>query len=570
MRQGPGPQPRTDGSVDLVGGLLALLARAGAGYLLGAGHVAGARRLTLWGLRHAPDDPELCALRGQVCLRAAAMYGSRRLDDAIACLEEADAAYGKAIVRRARAWELHRERGLALLRLAWALGASEPETRHPEILRRAVAEMTTVIEAQPRRAEVLHERGMAHATLRMGAPDAEAERWLLLAVADLEASLRLRPHAHETLFHRGELHLELARLHRRQGKRGPEAAAARAALEDAQRLLRAKPGLEPALLLRSMAAAVLARLGQDPAGHADLAISSAATVLEQNPRHTRALLVRAEARVIAACNLALQADARASLVWRQALADLDSASDAVGLRGREDVGALRAGARGEWAMAQRRAGALDAAREAWLRSLEDFERAVDDDPADADRLIGRARAQAGLAELATRPDERAARRARAAEDLAQATAIRPDDLNLLVLRADLAAAPEGTDPGDARSMLEEVDRALGSAPDHEGLRAARRRLLLRVAALRPPGEDRAACVAAAMAECERAVRDAPADALAHYDHARALFLGGRPAEAYAALEQAVRKAPGLRHTARHDPIWAPVAHADGFRQLVEG
>jgi tetratricopeptide (TPR) repeat protein len=494
--------------------------------------------------------------------------GPRRLGDAVALLEEADAAYAQAVAARPREWELHRQRGLTLLRLAWAGEAQEPGSSREELLRAAVAEMSAVLAAQPRRADVLHERGMAHASLRVGRPDAEAEQALQLALADLDASLRLRPHAHETVFHRAELCLELARLHRRAGRRAAEKAAAAAALEGCAVLLRARPGWEPALLLRALAATALARLGEDPASHTDLAISSASAVLEHDPRHARALLVRAEARVIAACRLALESDARAGLVWRQALADLESASDAVGLRGREDVGALRAGARGEWGMAQWRAGALDGARDAWMRALQDFDRAVDDDPADADRLTGRARVQAGLAELAARPEERAERRRRACEDLAQAALLRPGDPTLIALRASLLAAP-GAAPDGAPGALAEVEEALGRAPDHPGLRAARRRLLLSLVQEAPPGEERARLLAAALAECERALREEPGDPEAHYDHARALFLGGRPAEAYAALEQAIRHAPGLRHTARHDPVWAPVAGAEGFRQLVE-
>ncbi len=550
------------------GSLVAALARVAAGYLLGAGNYASARHVLDWGLRHAPDDPELHALRGQCCLRTAALLGPRRLPDAIGFLEEAESAYGRAVAARPQDWELHRQRGLTLLRLAWARESREPGSPQGDLLRQAVGEMTAVLEAQPRRADVRHERGMAWASLRVGVPDAEAEGALRHALEDLDVSLRMRPHAHETQFHRAELSLELARLHRRAGRRAAEKAAAAAALDGCARLLQARPGWEPALLLRALAAAALARLGEDPADLTDLAISSASAVLEQDPRHARALLVRAEARVITACRLALQSDARAGLVWRQALADLESASDAVGLRGREDVGALRAGARGEWGLAQRRAGALDGARDAWIRALEDFDRAVDDDPVDADRLTGRARVQAGLADLASRPDEGAERRRRAFEDLEQAAAIRPGDPNLLALRAALVASP-GALPEEVGAALREVDAALEGAPEHAALHESRRRLLLRLAMEAPSAEERARHLAAALGECERAVREEPGDPQAHYDHARALFLGGRPAEAYAALEQAIRAAPGLRHTARRDPVWAPVADADGFRHLVE-
>jgi tetratricopeptide (TPR) repeat protein len=550
------------------GSLVAALARVAAGYLLGAGNYASARRVLDWGLRYAPDDPDLNALRGQCCLRTAALLGPRRLPDAIAFLEEADSALERAIAARPRDWELHRQQGLTLLRLAWAREAREPGSPQRDLLRQAVDAMSVVLEAQPRRADVLHERGMAWASLRVGAPEGEAEAALGRALEDLDSSLRMRPHAYETQFHRAELSLELARLHRRAGRRGAEKAAASAALDGSAHLLRARPGWEPVLLLRALAATALARLGEDPLGLTDLAISSASAVLEQDPRHARALLVRAEARVITACHLALQSDVRAGLVWRQALADLESASDAVGLRGREDVGALRAGARGEWGLAQHRAGAIDGARDAWIRALEDFDRAVDDDPVDADRLTGRARVLAGLADLAPRPDERAERRRRAFDDLDQAAAIRPGDTNLLALRASLVAAP-GALPEELAAALKEVEGALEATPEHAALHEARRRLLLLLAMEAPPGPQRALAIAAALLECDRAVREEPADPQAHYDQARALFLGGRPAEAYAALEQAIRAAPGLRHTARQDPVWAPVADAEGFRQLVE-
>jgi len=378
-------------------------------------------------------------------------------------------------------------------------------------------------------------------------------------------------YAPEAVFHRAEIAGELARTHRRAGRRAAEARCYHRTLDDCERALQQRPGWAAALLVRSMAATGLARLGDDPPRHTDLAIGSAGRVLERDPRNVQAILVRADARVTAACHLAAESDARAALVWRQAVADLESAVDAVGLRGREEVIAVRAGARGEWAGTQRRVGALDAARDAWVRALEDYERAVDDDPADADRLAGRGRVLAALAELALldgRGDEAAERRRRAFDDFGQALALRPADPNLVAARAELLAGPASSS-GEARAALAELEGVLPATPDHEGARLARRHVLLRLACVAAPGEERTRWLAAALADCELALRVRPEDAGAHYDHARALFLTGQPKEAYAALEQALGRAPGLRHTARRDPVWAPVAEAEGFRRLVE-
>jgi tetratricopeptide (TPR) repeat protein len=557
--------------VDILTPVLVVLVRTAAAYLLAAGQLTAARHLTGWAVRQAPSSAELWALRGQVLLRTAAVLSPRRPEDVAAALEEAEAAYARALQLRPDWPEVRRQRGLVLLRLAWTLaeGSAGAEAPRTDLLKDSVAEFTRVLQAHPRRADVLHERAMAQATLRIGLSGAEALACLQQALEDLDRSLQLRPHAPETLLHRAEVCSELARLYRRAGRRTLEVVHRRRSLEDGARALRLRPDWEPVLLLRCMDTAALVRLGEDPGRGIDEALGVLSRMLERSPRHAQALLVRADVRVAAACQFAARGDARASLVWRQALTDLEAAMDAVGLRGREDVVAVRAAARAEWAEALQRAGDLDGARDAWQRALDDYDRAVDDDPADAERLAGRARVHAALAELVPRAEEAEAHRRRALEDFAQALALRPGDPVLLAARAEVLCAP-GTAAADLRAALEEVEAALAASPEHGPLRAARRRLLLALVGSRAATgpEERAGWVARALADCEWALHEDPGDAGAHYDHARALFCADRPAESYAALEQALRKWPGLRHTARRDPVWSPVAEAEGFRRLV--
>lgn len=565
------PRPHANGrTVDVLSSVMVMAIRALTGYLLGARQLVTARHLVDWGLRNAAGSADLWALRGQIFLRTAGAVTHARQSDLVALLEEAEAAYTRAEELRPDQLEVVHERGLTLLRLGWALTGRGTGAPRPDLLTAAVAEFTRVLEAHPRRAEVYHERAMAHATLRSGLPDRDGLGWLEKAAADLDASLRLRPHSPEALFHRAEVCSEIGRLHRRAGRRAAEAEYRRRSLEDCSRALELRRHWEAPMLLRAMESAALTRLGQQPALRTDEAISDLGRILEREPRNAQAILVRADVRVATASHFARQGDARGTMVWRQALTDLEAAMDAVGLRGREDVVAVRAAARAEWAEGLRHAGDLDGARDAFQRSLDDYERAVDDDPADIERLAGRARTFAGLAELTVREDLAAERRIRAVEDLDQALALRPGDPQLIAARAEFRTR-RGTAPEQIRAALAEVDEALALAPEHESLRGARRRLLVVLAGDSGGGleaEERLEWLAAALTECESALRRNPEDAQAHYDQARVLFLAGRPAEAYAALEQALGKEPGLRHIARRDPVWEPVAQAEGFRRLV--
>ena len=567
--------------MDLLTSLLAMAIRAVTGYLLGAGQLVSARRLVDWGLRQAAGSAELWALRGHIFLRTAGAMTQGRQSDLVALLEEAEAAYTRAEELQPDVPEVHHERGLTLLRLSWALGGQGGGPPRPDLLEAAVAEFTRVIDRHPRRAEVYHERAMAHATLRAGLPDREGAGWLEKAARDLDTSLRLRPHSPEALFHRAEICSELGRLYRRLGRRVEEAQYRNRSLADCTAALELRPKWEAPILLRAMESAALTRLGEQPILRTDEAIGTLGRILERDPRNAQAILVRADVRVAAASHFATHGDARGQLVWRQALTDLEAAMDAVGLRGREEVVAVRAAARAEWADALRRAGDLDGGRDAFQRALDDFERAVDDDPADADRLAGRARTLAGLAELTVRADIAAERRGRALEDVQQALALRPGEPGLTALRAELCGQPGQREA--TRGALAEVDEALAHYPEHHALHTARRRLLVALAADcgggseagdpaagHPETAERLEWLAAALAECDAALRRNPEDPRAHYDQARALFLAGRPAEAYAALEQALGKEPGLRHTARQDPVWGPVAQAEGFRRLVGG
>ena len=546
--------------------LLVLLIRTLTGYLLAAGQVLSARHTVEWGLRLAPASADLWSLRGRILLRLTA-GGTRWRGDAAQLLEEARTAYARAADLRPRDPEIWREHGLVLQNLAWVLAVRGGGTPRPDLLGAAAAEYTRVLDVQPRRAEVLHERAMTRAGLRAGLPDAEALGWLEAALADLDRSLDLRPHAPEVALHRAEVRSDLAGIHHRAGRKALEVDLRRAGLEDCARALRLRPGWQPLLLRQGREATALAAMGDDPAKNGDLAIAATTTVLREQPRHLQALIARSQARVAAACRLCVQGDARAALVWRQALTDLDAALEAAGLRGREEIIALRGGALAQWAEAQDRAGDGVAAREAWQAAVEAFDQAVDDDPADARRLAGRAAALACLADRAEPVEQAVQLRRRAVLDFGQALALRPDDAAALAGRAMARCGPVAT-AAEARQALGEADHALTLYPEHAGVRGARRHCLLALIVALPSGPERGDVLATTLGECALGLAAAPTDPLAHYDHARVLFLSGRAAEAYRALEQAIHLAPGLRLTARRDPVWGPVAAGAGFRRLI--
>lgn len=554
--------------MDVFAQLVAFLSRTLAGYLLGAGQFLPARRTVEWGLRSVPDSPDLWALRGRILLHAAAL-GQRRRRDAAELLEEARTAYARSLELRADDPEVRREHGLVLQNLAWALGAGAGARVRPDLLLSAAAEYTRVLERQPRRADVLHERAMARAGMRADLPDGEARGWLDAAREDLDRSIELRPHAAEVVLHRAEVLADLAGLHARAGRRSEELQLRRLSLADCTRALRLRPDWPPLLLRQALEATSLARLGDDPQAHADLAIAAAGAVLREHPRQVPALLARADARVAAACRLCARGDARGSMVWRQAVTDLDAAADTAGLRGREVIEALRASARAEWAEAQDRAGDGPGAVAAWGEALAEYDRAVDDDPAEVRRLTGRAQVLCRLAERDADPEGAARLRRRALEDFGQALALQADDALALAGRVDALCRP-GADAAELRAAVGEAEHACTLHPDHDRVRAARRQALIALAAAVAGGPEQDDVLDAAGRECARALAAYADDPAVHYDHARILFLRGQAAAAYAALEQAIHLAPGMRDTARRDPVWAPVADGAGFRRLVGG
>lgn len=552
--------------MDVLAPLIVFLCRTAAGYLLGAGQYLYARRVAEWGLHLTPDSAELWALRGRILLHTAAVGPRGRVDPA-PLLEEARAAYARALELQPDAPEVRREHGLTLQNLAWVLAVGGGGGVRADLLTEAAAEYSRVLEQQPRRADVWHERAMARAGLRADRPEAEARDWLEAARADLDRSLELRPHAVEVVLHRAELLSDLAAIHARAGRRAEAVQLHRGALEDAARALRLRPDWPPLLLRQALEAAALARLGDDPQGRTDLAIAAAGGVLRQQPRTVPGLLARADARVTAACRLCARGDARAAMVWRQALTDLDAAADTAGVRGRELILALRAAARAEWAAAQDRSGETGAALHIWEEALAEFERAVDDDPAEVRRLAGRAEVLARLAERAADPARAAGLRTRALEDYDQILARVGDDPEARAGRLELRCRP-GAPEGELRAAVQEAEGALDLHPEHERLRTARRRALIALAATLGQGPERDGLLGGAARECARSLAAGSEDPLAHYDHARILFLRGEAVAAYAALEQALHLAPGLRETARRDPVWGPVAEGAGFRRLV--
>jgi len=554
--------------MDVFAQLLAFLSRTLAGYLLGAGQVIPARRTAEWGLRYVPGSADLWALRGRILLHAVAV-GPRRRGDAAELLEEARAAYARALELRPDDSELRREHGLVLQNLAWVLALSTDGRARPDLLVTAAGEYTRVLERQPRRADVLHERAMARAGMRAGLADAEARGWLDAARADLDRSLELRPHAAEVVLHRAEVLADLAGIHARAGRRAEELQLRRAALADCTRALKLRPGWPPLLLRQAMEATALARLGDDPLERTDLAIAAAAAVLRDHPRQVPAMLARADARVAAACRLCARGDARAAMVWRQAATDIDAAADTAGVRGREEILALRASARAEWAEAQDRAGDGRVAVAAWEESLAEYDRAVDDDPTEVRRLTGRAQVLSRLADRTADPDRTAQFRRRALEDFGQVLALHADDAAALAGRVDVRCRL-GAEEAELRAAVDEAERAHGLHPEHGQVRTALRRALIALAAALGDGTEREGTLSAAERECAQALASDADDPAVHYDHARILFLRGQAAAAYAALEQAIHLAPGMRDTARRDPIWAPVAGGAGFRRLVGG
>ena len=563
-------RPANGPGVDAFTELLVFAVRTVSAYLLGAGQALLARRFVEWGLHQAPGSAQLWALRGRILLRAAAARpGDRGPGGVLATLEEARTAYARAEELDPGDPELWREHALVLQNLAWALAAQQGARPRPDLLEAAAAQYGRVLAAQPRRAEVLHERAMTHVGMRAALDDKEAQPWLEAALADLDRSLELRPHAPEACLHRAEVRGDLATIAHRAGTPAVEARLRQQALADCAGALRLRPSWAPPLLRQAMEATALARLGDNPADRADLAIAGATAVLQAQPRNLAALVARADARVVAACRLAQQGDARGALVWRQALADLDSAIDTAGWRGREDVLALRGEARGEWAEALERAGDVSGALQAWGEALADLERAVDDDPASARRLLARARALAALARLQDGEATAQTRRGRAVEDCSQVLAVRPDHPAALVARALARCGPQSP-AEEGRAALADAERVLTLHPGHRGGLAARRRALVTVALALPAGEERTAALNEATAACALALASDAQDAAAHYDQARVLFLSGRVAAAYAALEQAVHLAPGTRQVARRDPVWTPVVDGAGFRRLVGG
>jgi tetratricopeptide (TPR) repeat protein len=402
---------------------------------------------------------------------------------------------------------------------------------------------------------------MARAALRQWVPAHEGISLLERAVADLDESVRLRPHAGETLFHRAEIGAELARLYHARGRWGDERRLRLQSAEDHGRVRHMRPDWLLPILLQAAEYTALARLGDEPGDRLREAIDNASAVLTREPRNAQAALVRADARLAAACRFGDADDERARLVWKQAEADFESATAMVGLRNREEVHAVFAQAQATWADVLSHTGAPEEARQLWMAALTGLERAVDDDPRDPGRLLARADVLLHLAALA--PDAAGERRQQALGDIQAVLEQDPESAAAFALRA-VARLETGTDAAD---VLGDVGRARRLAPEDGRILASERRVLLRLAAS-ATGDDRAMLLHQLLENCAASLRLRPDDARTHLDQARALHLAGRAQAAYAALEQALRLAPGLRHAVRSDPVWADVAHGDGFRRLV--
>ncbi len=554
------------GMVKVWSPLVVFVTRTLSGYLWEAHQVLGARRAVEWGLRHEPDSAELWALRGRVLLHTAQL-GRTRPQDTVQLLEEARVSFARALERRPSDTEARREHGLALQNLAWLLGSSHHGVPPRDLLLTAVQEYSAVLERQPRRADVLHARATAQVGLCPGLSDAEALDRLRAARADLDQSLTLRPHAPEVVLHRAEVLGTMAGIHEHQGERSSALELRRAALADSAWALRLQPGWVPALLHQAIEASALAGAGDDPESNADLAITDATEVLRIQPRHVPATLVRAQARTTAACRFALQTDARAPLVWQQALGDYDAATQAINVRDHEEIVALRAQARVEWAEALERGNNNMEAHAALEEALAEYDQAVDDDPASVARLLGRAHVLNRLAEQDDDPQRRALLRHRALDDFTQVLALHPDHPAALAGRIQSLCSADA-DRETATQAMAMVEQAYAAQPNEPLLRTARRRALITFAVISEPGPERERALTAAEQECIAALEGDAMSADAHYDHARILFLQGQVTQAYAALEQAVHLAPGLRAVARRDPVWASVAEATGFHQLV--
>ncbi len=530
-----------------------------AGYLAAAGQFDPAIRLLDWTVRRWPRQADAWALRGQIFLRWAS--GPRAGRAVPHLLEAAAEAYGRAEELRPDLLEARRERGLSLLRLAWlsAKGDGSPDPR--ALLETAIGEYAQVLRAQPRRADVHHERAMARAALRPWVPPAQGQGLLEAALADLDESIRLRPHAGEAIFHRAEVSAELARLYHARGRWRDEQRLRRQCVEDHRRVRQMRPDWLLPLLLQAMEQTALAKLGDDAGERLRQAIDNASSILAREPRNAQAALVRADARLAAACRFADQGDERARLVWKQAEADFQSAIAMVGLRNREEVQAAFAQAQATWAEALHHTGAPGEGLQLWREALDGLDRAVDDDPRDTHRLLARADV---LVHLATHAADGAdLRLQQALADLQTVLESEPESPRALALRA-LGRLGEG---GDAQAVLADVRQARRLAPEDQRILAAERKILLRLAPA-AEGDTRAALLHHVLANCTEALGLRADDARVHLDQARALHLAGRAQGAYAALEQALRLAPALRHEVRKDPVWADVSHGDGFKRLV--
>ncbi len=540
----------------------ARIVRAAAAYLFATGHVNAARRWVEWGLEQAPDDGELWRLRGALLLQAAGDAAiARAAREADTWIADAHAAYTKAESLCPDTAEIWREHALVLQNLARTLPEPIDHEARTALLQQAVERYDRVVAAQPRRAEVLHERALALAALHEAMPAPQAIAGLRRSLEDLDRSLELRPHAPDTVQHRAQIASTLAFLHQKAGQRAAEIRLRRLCLSDCARVLRSRPGWHAPLLLRAVEATRLARLGDTPAERTDEAIAAASEVLADQPRHVAAALVRADARVAAACALRTHNDARASMVWRQALADLATAEAAAAIREVEVVAATRAGSWVEWGDALEGAGERQAAVDAWREGLAMYDRVVDDDPADTARLVGRGGTHLRLAEVGVSGHLNAA-----LEDFGQALTHQPADSGILsgLSEAQCLAA---TDAQGLAQALASAARALETAPEHPAARAAKRHALL-AAALQGDHPD-PDVLEAALRECRWAVGGRPDDPRARYDLACALFLSGQTVEAHTALEQALTAAPGLRRRAAQDPVWQPVVGEDGFRRLLQ-
>ncbi len=530
-----------------------------AGYLAAAGQFYPAIRLLDWTVRRWPEQAEAWALRGQILLRWAS--GPRAGRAMPQLLEAAADAYGRAEELQPDLLEPRRERGLSLLRLAWLSAKAEGGRDPRNLLETAIGEYERVLRAQPRRADVHHERAMARAALRTWVPAAQGLGLLEAALADLDESVRLRPHAGEAIFHRAEVASELARLYHAKGRWRDEQRLRRQSVEDHRRVRQMRPDWTLPLVLQAVELTALAKLGDDAGERLRQAIDDASTVLAREPRNAQAALVRADARLAAACRFGDADDQRARLVWNQAEADFQSAVAMVGLRNREEVKAAFAQGQAAWAEVLQRTGEPGEALVLWKEALDGLERAVDDDPRDPTRLLARAGV---LVQLATHaPDHAAEWRQQALADIEGVLESDPESPWALALRA-LARLGEG---GRDEALLADVRQARRLAPEDERILAAERRVLLQLAPAEG-GDTRAAILHQVLENCAEALRLRADDARAHLDQARALHLAGRAQAAYRALEQALRLAPALRHEVRQDPVWADVAHGDGFKRLV--